>query len=162
MSLLDKLDDIVSISRLQRNLRAGTKSNRRRVLYYASRSNGRHRRGCRTSLSAFFTVPKVRDARRSAGFALLFIAILYTTAPAVGAMARYNLINTVQPGPVGAPDGNLEYVERPGWFDTWEATGLVSVDDQERGRPYPVLQRHEPGVCGGCGGLRLGGKRANG
>ena len=77
----------------------------------------------------FFTVPKVRDARTSAGFALLFIAILYTTAPAVGAMARYNLINTVQPGSVGTLDGNLEYVDRPSWFDTWEATGLVSVND---------------------------------
>ena len=77
----------------------------------------------------FFTVPKVRDARTSAGFALLFIAILYTTAPAVGAMARYNLIDTVQPGAVGAEDGNLRYDERPGWFETWERTGLVQVED---------------------------------
>ena len=77
----------------------------------------------------FFTVPKVRDARTSAGFALLFIAILYTTAPAVGAMARYNLIDTVQPGAVGAADGNLRYDERPGWFETWERTGLVQVED---------------------------------
>ena len=50
----------------------------------------------------FFTVPKVKDARFSAGWALVFIAILYTTAPAVGAMARLNLINTVQTGPVGS------------------------------------------------------------
>ncbi len=78
----------------------------------------------------FFTVPKVRDARTSAGFALLFIAILYTTAPAVGAMARFNLINTVQPGAVGTVDGNLRYDERPEWFGTWERTGLVSVDDK--------------------------------
>ncbi|MEM7501901.1 MAG: sodium:solute symporter family protein [Pseudomonadota bacterium] len=77
----------------------------------------------------FFTVPKVRDARTSAGFALLFIAILYTTAPAVGAMARYNLIDTVQPGDIGAADGNLRYDERPGWFETWERTGLVKVED---------------------------------
>ncbi|MGB5581837.1 MAG: sodium:solute symporter family protein [Woeseia sp.] len=78
----------------------------------------------------FFTVPKVRDARRSAGYALLFIAILYTTAPAVGAMARYNLLNTVQPGPIGAVDGNLEYAKRPEWMKTWEQTGLVAFDDK--------------------------------
>ncbi len=78
----------------------------------------------------FFTVPRVRDARTSAGFALLFIAILYTTAPAVGAMARFNLINTVQPGEVGTVDGNLSYDERPRWFETWQRTGLVSVEDK--------------------------------
>jgi len=78
----------------------------------------------------FFTVPKVRDARKSAGYALLFIAILYTTAPAVGAMARYNLIQTVQPGEIGAPDGNLLYSKRPDWMKTWERTGLVAFNDR--------------------------------
>ncbi|MGB5164403.1 MAG: sodium:solute symporter family protein [Woeseiaceae bacterium] len=78
----------------------------------------------------FFTVPKVRDARISAGYALLFIAILYTTAPAVGSMARYNLINTMQPGEVGSVDGNLAYGDRPGWFDTWAKTGLVQFEDK--------------------------------
>ncbi|MEQ8207402.1 MAG: sodium:solute symporter family protein [Woeseia sp.] len=78
----------------------------------------------------FFTVPKVRDARRSAGFALLFIAILYTTAPAVGAMARYNLLNTVQPGAIGSVEGNLEYSERPEWMKTWQQTGLLSFTDK--------------------------------
>lgn len=78
----------------------------------------------------FFTVPKVKDARISAGYALLFIAILYTTAPAVGAMARYNLINTVQPGEVGAVDGNLRYDERPDWMSTWQQTGLVQFEDK--------------------------------
>ena len=77
-----------------------------------------------------FTVPKVKDARTSAGYALLFIAILYTTAPAVGAMARYNLINTIQPGEVGAVDGNLVYDERPDWMHTWEATGLLAFEDK--------------------------------
>ena len=77
----------------------------------------------------FFTVPKVRDARASAGWALLFIAILYTTAPAVGALARLNLTTTIQPGPVGAPDGNLAYAERPEWFRTWEETGLLQFED---------------------------------
>jgi len=78
----------------------------------------------------FFTVPKVSDARRSAGWALLFIAILYTTAPAVGAMARYNLINAIQPGAIGSVDGNLEYAKRPEWFKTWEETGLLSFEDK--------------------------------
>lgn len=78
----------------------------------------------------FFTVPKVRDARTSAGWALLFIAILYTTAPAVGAMARYNLINTIQPGEIGAAEGNVAIEDRPNWIRRWEATGLVTIEDK--------------------------------
>ncbi|WP_419797293.1 MAG: sodium:solute symporter family protein [Terasakiella sp.] len=78
----------------------------------------------------FFTVPKVRDARASAGWALVFIALLYTTAPAVGAMARLNLMNAVQVGEVGTPEGNLAYAERPEWFKNWEATGLLKFEDK--------------------------------
>ncbi len=78
----------------------------------------------------FFTVPKVSDARISAGWALVFIAILYTAAPAVGAMARLNLMNTIQPGEVGAVDGNLVYAERPEWFKNWEKTGLLQFEDK--------------------------------
>jgi len=78
----------------------------------------------------FFTVPKVADARASAGWALVFIAILYTAAPAVGAMAYYNLANTIQTGDVGAPDGNLVYEERPQWFKNWEKTGLLKFEDK--------------------------------
>ncbi len=78
----------------------------------------------------FFTVPRVRDARYSAGWALLFIGILYLTAPAVGSMARLNLMETIQTGPVGAPDSNLLYEERPDWFRTWEGTGLLAFDDR--------------------------------
>ena len=78
----------------------------------------------------FFTVPKVRDARASAAWALLFIAVLYTTAPAVGALARWNLTTTIQHGPVGAADANLRYEERPGWFKTWEETGLLAFEDK--------------------------------
>jgi cation/acetate symporter len=74
----------------------------------------------------FFTVPKVRDARTSAGWALLFIAILYTTAPAVSAMARLNLMDTVNP----APGQHLAYDERPDWFKNWEKTGLLGFDDK--------------------------------
>jgi len=68
----------------------------------------------------FFTVPKVKDARKSAGYALLFIAILYTTAPAVAAFARTNLINTVN---------NQEYATMPAWFNNWEKTGLLKYND---------------------------------
>jgi cation/acetate symporter len=78
----------------------------------------------------FFTVPKVSDARLSAGWALLFIAILYTTAPAVAAMARLNLTETIQPGPVGEATGNLEYEKRPEWFKNWEKTGLLKFEDK--------------------------------
>jgi len=78
----------------------------------------------------FFTVPRVRDARLSAGWTLIFIAILYTTAPAVGAMSFFNLINTVQPGEIGAEDGNLAYENVPGWFSRWEETGLLTWEDK--------------------------------
>ena len=78
----------------------------------------------------FFTVPKVRDARASAGWALVFIGILYTTAPAVGSMAFYNLANTVQPGAVTDADGALAYEERPVWFKNWETTGLLTFEDK--------------------------------
>jgi cation/acetate symporter len=71
-------------------------------------------------------VPKVRDARTSAGWALVFIAILYTTAPAVAAMARLNLMDTVNP----APGQHLVYDERPDWFKNWEKTGLLGFDDK--------------------------------
>ena len=69
----------------------------------------------------FFTVPKVRDARLSAGYALLFIAILYTTAPAVAAFARTNFINTIH---------NTPYSEAPQWFKNWQKTGLVDWEDK--------------------------------
>ena len=69
----------------------------------------------------FFTVPKVSDARRSAGYALIFIALLYTTAPAIAAFARTNMINTVN---------NQPYAEMPSWFGKWESTGLLKFDDK--------------------------------
>jgi cation/acetate symporter len=74
----------------------------------------------------FFTVPKVKDARSSAGWALVFIAILYTTAPAVGAMARLNLMQTIEP----APGEYMVYDERPQWFKNWEKTGLLQFEDK--------------------------------
>jgi cation/acetate symporter len=69
----------------------------------------------------FFTVPKVKDARQSAGYALIFIAILYTTAPAVAAFARTNMINTVS---------NKEYSAMPEWFKKWETTKLIKFEDK--------------------------------
>ena len=69
----------------------------------------------------FFTVKKVKDARKSAGLALLFIAILYTTAPAIAVFARTNLIETVS---------NEEYSSMPEWFSKWEQTGLLKFDDK--------------------------------
>ena len=78
----------------------------------------------------FFTVPKVKDARSSAGWALVFIAILYTTAPAVGSMARLNLMQTIQTGPVGEATANLEYANAPRWFTNWEKTGLLQYEDK--------------------------------
>ncbi|NVK25525.1 MAG: cation acetate symporter [Gammaproteobacteria bacterium] len=74
----------------------------------------------------FFTVPSVKAARQSAGYALIFIALLYTVAPAVGAMARLNLMNTIEP----VAGQNLEYAERPQWFKDWEKTGLLQFEDK--------------------------------
>ena len=72
-------------------------------------------------LVRFFTVPKVSDARKSAGYALAFIAILYTTAPAVASFARLNLVDTVH---------NTSYEQAPQWFSNWESTGLVEWQDK--------------------------------
>ncbi|MCF8383479.1 MAG: cation acetate symporter [Chlorobium sp.] len=69
----------------------------------------------------FFTVPRVRDARISAGWALIFIALLYTTAPAIATFARLNLIQTVS---------NNSYTDMPGWFKKWEKTGLLAWMDK--------------------------------
>ncbi|PIY74757.1 MAG: cation acetate symporter [Rhodobacterales bacterium CG_4_10_14_0_8_um_filter_70_9] len=76
----------------------------------------------------FFTVPKVSDARWSAGWALVFIALLYTVAPAVGAMARLNIMTTVYPQ--GTAEAPLVYEERPDWMKNWEATGLLKFEDK--------------------------------
>ena len=71
----------------------------------------------------FFTVKKVSDARKSAGWALLFIAVLYTTAPAIAVFSRTNLIETVS---------NQPYVDMPEWFSKWEDTGLLKFEDKSR------------------------------
>lgn len=76
----------------------------------------------------FFTVPKVADARWSAGWTLIFIALLYLTAPAVASMARLNLMTTIYPQGVEAPA--LAYEERPEWVKNWEKTGLITWEDK--------------------------------
>ena len=81
----------------------------------------------------FYTVPRVSAARSSAGWALLFIAILYTTAPAVAAFARTNLLNTVS---------DTKYTEVPGWFKNWETTGLIKFDDKNGDGNIQYQGRH--------------------
>jgi cation/acetate symporter len=76
----------------------------------------------------FFTVPKVADARWSAGWTLIFIAMLYLTAPAVASMARMNLVDTIYPE--GPQAEAILYKERPSWINTWEETGLIKWEDK--------------------------------
>ena len=99
----------------------------------------------------FFTVPKVADARWSAGWALVFIALLYLTAPAVGAMARLNITEMMWPN--GGIDGGAVTVQQIeddpqyDWMATWQKTGLSGLGRQERRRCDPVLQRQERPIC---------------
>lgn len=126
-ALLDKLDTIVmDLGFAQYTEAQGTTLNT--FLLTASLMVGTA--GLPHVIIRFFTVPKVSDARKSAGWALIFIAILYTTAPAVGAMARMNLMDTIQTGPVGDPEANLVYEERPQWMKNWETTGLLKYEDK--------------------------------
>ncbi|MBV1905455.1 MAG: cation acetate symporter [Pseudomonadales bacterium] len=125
--LLDKLDSIVT----ELGFAAYTQGTKSTVdVFFITAALMVGTAGLPHVLVRFFTVPKVRDARSSAGWALLFIALLYTTAPSVGALARYNLHETIQTGPISSPDANLLYEERPQWFKTWEGTGLLKFDDK--------------------------------
>ena len=126
-ALLDKLDDIVTSLGFNQYT-SGTKS--KVDVFCITMALMVGTAGLPHVIVRFFTVPKVRDARLSAGYALFFIAILYTTAPAVGSMARLNLINTIQTGEVGSADGNLSYAQRPDWFRTWQDTGLLKFEDK--------------------------------
>ena len=122
--LLDRLDQVVSelgFSEYTTLTRLGTFNT---FVYTLSLMIGTA--GLPHVIIRFFTVKKVSDARVSAGWALIFITILYTTAPAVAAMARLNLHETIQP----ASGGNLIYDERPDWFKNWEKTGLLKFEDK--------------------------------
>ncbi len=88
----------------------------------------------------FFTVPKVSDARKSAAWALMFIAIIYTTAPAIAAFARVNMIETIN----GQDMAGTPYKEAPSWIGNWEKTGLISWDDKnEDGRMFYAHDKDE-------------------
>ncbi len=126
--LLDKLDQIVTDLGFREYTTSPNGNMLNMFLYTLSLMIGTA--GLPHVIIRFFTVPKVRDARYSAGWALVFIAILYTTAPAVGAMARLNLTNTIQTGEVGSPTGNLVAAERPDWMGRWETTGLLGYEDK--------------------------------
>jgi len=122
--LLDKLDRVL----LETGFKEYTTSVRLSTLnmfaYTASLMIGTA--GLPHVIIRFFTVPKVRDARKSAGYALVFIAILYTTAPAVAAMARLNIMQTIEP----SPGQHVLIEERPQWFKNWEQTGLLEIQDK--------------------------------
>ncbi|MDX1693362.1 MAG: sodium:solute symporter family protein [Ketobacteraceae bacterium] len=127
--LLDKLDQVVTELGFAEYTTSERLSTLNMFMYTLSLMIGTA--GLPHVIIRFFTVPRVRDARSSAGWALVFIAILYTTAPAVAGMARLNLMNTISP----ESGQNLEYDKRPQWFKNWETTGLLQFEDKnEDGR----------------------------
>ena len=93
----------------------------------------------------FFTVPKVADARWSAGWALVFIALLYLTAPAVGAMARLNITTTMWPNGVEGEAVGVD--ELPDWFQTWSVTGLLKVEDKNGDGRIQYYNEGGPGMA---------------
>ena len=123
--LLDKLDSIISELGFKEYTTNAKLSKTNMFFYTLSLMIGTA--GLPHVIMRFFTVKSVNAARSSAGWALVFIAILYTTAPAVGAMARLNLVTTInQPG----SNKNLAYLDRPSWFKNWETTGLLKYEDK--------------------------------
>jgi len=123
--LLDKLDQVVTDLGFKQYTTQTMGSQLNMLAYTLSLMIGTA--GLPHVIIRFFTVPSVKDARVSAGWALVFIAILYTTAPSVASMARLNLMQTVQPGEVGAADGNLKYEERPQWMKNWEKNQIAGL-----------------------------------
>ncbi|MGV2930853.1 sodium:solute symporter family protein [Vreelandella venusta] len=131
--LLTKLDEVVSALGF-RDYTADVDNKLNMVLFTLSLMVGTA--GLPHVIIRFFTVPKVADARWSAGWALVFIALLYLTAPAVGSMARLNLATTVYPEMAGQVENYEEaarnpilYEDRPEWVRTWEETGLITFND---------------------------------
>ncbi|MCP4991423.1 MAG: cation acetate symporter [Colwellia sp.] len=122
--LLDKLDMVVTDLGFKEYTTASMGNTLNMFAYTISLMIGTA--GLPHVIMRFFTVPSVQAARSSAGYALVCIALLYTVAPAVGAMARFNLMNTIEP----AAGQNLEYAERPQWFKDWENTGLLKFEDK--------------------------------
>ncbi len=134
VSLLSKLDQIVKDLGFNEYTTSLPGSRLNMFVYTLSLMIGTA--GLPHVIMRFFTVPSVKDARLSAGWALIFIAALYTVAPAVGAMAQTNLIRTITPGVVMqnadpyAPDAAIKYDERPDWMKRWETTGLLKFQDK--------------------------------
>ncbi|MCW8832344.1 MAG: cation acetate symporter, partial [Colwellia sp.] len=122
--LLDKLDMVVTDLGFKEYTTANLGGTLNMFAYTISLMIGTA--GLPHVIMRFFTVPSVQAARSSAGYALVCIALLYTVAPAVGAMARLNLMNTIEP----AAGENLVYDERPQWFKDWEKTGLLKFEDK--------------------------------
>jgi len=123
--LLQKLDEIVRELGFQ-DYTADVSNKLNMVLFTLSLMIGTA--GLPHVIIRFFTVPKVADARWSAGWALVFIALLYLTAPAVASMARLNLLNTIYPA--GPTADAIQYAERPDWIKNWEKTGLIKFEDK--------------------------------
>ncbi len=133
VSLLAKLDQVVTDLGFSQYTTTAAGSTLNMFMYTVSLMIGTA--GLPHVIVRFFTVPKVADARSSAGWALVFIALLYTTAPAVGAMAKFNLhatVNTaaVTGGDLYAADASLKYEARPDWMKRWEKTGLLKFEDK--------------------------------
>jgi cation/acetate symporter len=134
VSLLSKLDQVVTELGFGKYTTALPGSKLNYFMYTMSLMIGTA--GLPHVIMRFFTVPSVKDARSSAGWALIFIAILYTTAPAVAAMAKVNLIRTITPGVVMKDaniydkDAAIKYDERPDWMKRWEKTGLLKFTDK--------------------------------
>ncbi|TGN41980.1 cation acetate symporter [Marinobacter confluentis] len=123
--LLEKLDQVITDLGF-RDYTADVDNKLNMVLFTLSLMIGTA--GLPHVIIRFFTVPKVADARWSAGWALVFIALLYLTAPAVASMARLNLMTTIYPEGV---DGQaIQYDERPQWIQEWEVTGLIQFNDK--------------------------------
>jgi cation/acetate symporter len=123
--LLDKLDQVVTQLGFAEYTTQARLSTTNMFVYTLSLMIGTA--GLPHVIMRFFTVSSVKAARESAGWALVFIALLYTTAPAVAAMARLNLMTTIdQPN----AEQNLAYAERPSWFKNWETTGLLKFEDK--------------------------------
>jgi len=132
--LLVKLDEVVQ----NLGFAEYTTSNRSQIdLFFVTAALMMGTAGLPHVIVRFFTVPKVRDARKSAGWALIFIAILYTTAPAIAAFARSNLIQTVN---------EAEYTSLPAWFKNWEETGLLKYEDKNGDGKVQYYNDNNPNI----------------
>jgi cation/acetate symporter len=148
--LLAKLDEVVTAGLGFTDYTADVDNKLNMVLFTLSLMIGTA--GLPHVIIRFFTVPKVADARWSAGWALVFIALLYLTAPAVGSMARLNLATTIFPEMSGqvedyqeALENPILYEERPDWVRTWEDTGLITFTDHNNDGRIQMYNDANPG-----------------